>query len=67
MAVKSRVRRLGRSCRSGIYEVLLSLSLLPRAATDHNSDNTTALLKEWLTVMQQFYHYVEWRPMEQPT
>lgn len=46
---------------------LLSLSLLPRAATDHNSDNTTALLKEWLTVMQQFYHYVEWRPMEQPT
>lgn len=42
------------------------LSLL-RAATDHNSDNTTAVLKEWLTVMQRFYHYVEWRPMEQPT
>ncbi|KAI4816771.1 hypothetical protein KUCAC02_009082 [Chaenocephalus aceratus] len=37
------------------------------AATDHNVDNTTAILKEWLTVMQQFYHYVEWRPMEQPT
>uniref|UniRef100_A0A7N9B1H9 Cerebral endothelial cell adhesion molecule n=1 Tax=Mastacembelus armatus TaxID=205130 RepID=A0A7N9B1H9_9TELE len=37
------------------------------AATDHNSDNTTAILKEWLTVMQKFYHYVEWRPMDQPT
>uniref|UniRef100_G3PZE4 Cerebral endothelial cell adhesion molecule n=1 Tax=Gasterosteus aculeatus aculeatus TaxID=481459 RepID=G3PZE4_GASAC len=37
------------------------------AATDHNTDNTTAVLKEWLTVMQTFYHYVEWRPMEKPT
>ncbi|XP_029512995.2 procollagen galactosyltransferase 2-like [Oncorhynchus nerka] len=37
------------------------------AATDHNADNTTAVLKEWLTVMQKFYHYVEWRPMEHPT
>uniref|UniRef100_A0A8C6U8E6 Cerebral endothelial cell adhesion molecule n=1 Tax=Neogobius melanostomus TaxID=47308 RepID=A0A8C6U8E6_9GOBI len=37
------------------------------AATDHNSDNTTAILKEWLTVMQKYYHYVEWRPMDQPT
>ncbi|KAM4635771.1 procollagen galactosyltransferase 2 [Polymixia lowei] len=37
------------------------------AATDHNSDNSTAMLREWLTVMQKFYHYVEWRPMEQPT
>uniref|UniRef100_A0A3Q2T774 Cerebral endothelial cell adhesion molecule n=1 Tax=Fundulus heteroclitus TaxID=8078 RepID=A0A3Q2T774_FUNHE len=36
------------------------------AATDHNSDNTTAMLREWLTVMQTFYHYVEWRPMDQP-
>uniref|UniRef100_A0A8C6Q590 Cerebral endothelial cell adhesion molecule n=1 Tax=Nothobranchius furzeri TaxID=105023 RepID=A0A8C6Q590_NOTFU len=37
------------------------------AATDHNSDNTTAILKEWLTVMQKYYHYVEWRPMDKPT
>lgn len=44
-----------------------SLFFLLRAATDHNSDNTTAILKEWLTVMQKFYHYVEWRPMDQPT
>lgn len=38
-----------------------------RAATDHNSDNTTAILREWLTAMQSYYHYVEWRPMELPT
>uniref|UniRef100_A0A669EUI1 Cerebral endothelial cell adhesion molecule n=1 Tax=Oreochromis niloticus TaxID=8128 RepID=A0A669EUI1_ORENI len=37
------------------------------AATDHNIDNTTAILKEWLTVMQKYYHYVEWRPMDKPT
>uniref|UniRef100_A0A3P9M7U0 Cerebral endothelial cell adhesion molecule n=1 Tax=Oryzias latipes TaxID=8090 RepID=A0A3P9M7U0_ORYLA len=37
------------------------------AATDHNVDNTTAILREWLTVMQKYYHYVEWRPMDQPT
>ncbi|KAG7477300.1 hypothetical protein MATL_G00092830 [Megalops atlanticus] len=37
------------------------------AATDHNIDNTTAVLREWLTIMQKFYHYVEWRPMEKPT
>uniref|UniRef100_A0A8C4IIF6 Cerebral endothelial cell adhesion molecule n=1 Tax=Dicentrarchus labrax TaxID=13489 RepID=A0A8C4IIF6_DICLA len=43
------------------------LSVHLRAATDHNSDNTTAILKEWLTVMQKYYHYVEWRPMDQPT
>ncbi|MGH0157726.1 UNVERIFIED_CONTAM: hypothetical protein FKN15_046046 [Acipenser sinensis] len=37
------------------------------AATDHNIDNTTAVLREWLTVMQIYYHNVEWRPMDQPT
>uniref|UniRef100_A0A673MMB0 Probable inactive glycosyltransferase 25 family member 3 n=1 Tax=Sinocyclocheilus rhinocerous TaxID=307959 RepID=A0A673MMB0_9TELE len=37
------------------------------AATDHNIDNTTAILREWLTVMQTQYHYVEWRPLEKPT
>lgn len=41
--------------------------MLLRAATDHNADNTTAVLKEWLTYMQKYYHYVEWRPMDQPT
>ncbi|GAA6068387.1 procollagen galactosyltransferase 2, partial [Tachysurus ichikawai] len=36
------------------------------AATDHNLDNTTAMLKEWMNSAQRRYHYVEWRPMEQP-
>ncbi|MGH0174116.1 UNVERIFIED_CONTAM: hypothetical protein FKN15_066324 [Acipenser sinensis] len=36
------------------------------AATDHNIDNTTALLREWLRNVQELYHYVEWRPMEEP-
>ncbi|XP_051776506.1 procollagen galactosyltransferase 1-like [Erpetoichthys calabaricus] len=35
-------------------------------ATDHNVDNTTALLREWLINVQKFYHYVEWRPQEEP-
>uniref|UniRef100_A0A671MCZ5 procollagen galactosyltransferase n=1 Tax=Sinocyclocheilus anshuiensis TaxID=1608454 RepID=A0A671MCZ5_9TELE len=36
-------------------------------ATDHNSDNTTAILREWLVNVQNFYHYVEWRPQEEPS
>uniref|UniRef100_A0A671X565 Collagen beta(1-O)galactosyltransferase 2b n=1 Tax=Sparus aurata TaxID=8175 RepID=A0A671X565_SPAAU len=36
------------------------------AATDHNGDNTTAMLREWLKRAQHVYHYVEWRPMEEP-
>uniref|UniRef100_A0A3P9JUZ4 Collagen beta(1-O)galactosyltransferase 2 n=1 Tax=Oryzias latipes TaxID=8090 RepID=A0A3P9JUZ4_ORYLA len=36
------------------------------AATDHNVDNTTAMLREWLKKAQQVYHFVEWRPMEEP-
>uniref|UniRef100_A0A8D2J305 Uncharacterized protein n=1 Tax=Varanus komodoensis TaxID=61221 RepID=A0A8D2J305_VARKO len=35
-------------------------------ATDHNVDNTTAILKEWLKNVQKLYHYVEWRPMDNP-
>lgn len=33
-----------------------------RVATDHNVDNTTALLRDWLIQVQNDYHYVEWRP-----
>ncbi|XP_038614151.1 procollagen galactosyltransferase 2 [Tachyglossus aculeatus] len=36
------------------------------AATDHNLDNTTAILREWLKNVQKLYHYVEWRPMDEP-
>ncbi|OBS70483.1 hypothetical protein A6R68_00975 [Neotoma lepida] len=37
-----------------------------RAATDHNMDNTTEILREWLKNVQRQYHYVEWRPMDEP-
>ncbi|XP_059892784.1 procollagen galactosyltransferase 1 [Gadus macrocephalus] len=36
-------------------------------ATDHNEDNTTSILRDWLTTVQNLYHYVEWRPKEQPS
>ncbi|XP_006048714.2 procollagen galactosyltransferase 2 [Bubalus bubalis] len=36
------------------------------AATDHNVDNTTEILREWLKNVQKAYHYVEWRPMDEP-
>ncbi|CAI5776257.1 Hypothetical predicted protein [Podarcis lilfordi] len=35
-------------------------------ATDHNVDNTTEILREWLKNVQKLYHYVEWRPMGDP-
>ncbi|XP_069783798.1 procollagen galactosyltransferase 1-like [Narcine bancroftii] len=35
-------------------------------ATDHNVDNTTAVMREWLINVQSFYHSVEWRPMDEP-
>ncbi|XP_060710887.1 procollagen galactosyltransferase 1 isoform X1 [Hemiscyllium ocellatum] len=35
-------------------------------ATDHNVDNTTAILREWLVNVQGLYHSVEWRPMDEP-
>ncbi|XP_026770270.1 procollagen galactosyltransferase 1 [Pangasianodon hypophthalmus] len=36
-------------------------------ATDHNVDNTTAILREWLIKVQSLYHYVEWRPQQEPS
>ncbi|XP_068605952.1 procollagen galactosyltransferase 1, partial [Brachionichthys hirsutus] len=36
-------------------------------ATDHNKDNTTFLLRDWLVKVQKLYHYVEWRPKEEPS
>ncbi|XP_054976582.1 procollagen galactosyltransferase 2 isoform X2 [Sorex araneus] len=36
------------------------------AATDHNVDNTTEILREWLRGVQRAYHYVEWRPLAEP-
>ncbi|KAH0628959.1 hypothetical protein JD844_010627 [Phrynosoma platyrhinos] len=60
---------MGRRRCLGLLWLLLLLLLLRVAvavATDHNVDNTTAVLREWLTNVQSMYHSVEWRPMEQP-
>lgn len=46
-----------------LFDVSLCLS---RVATDHNADNTTAVLREWLVNVQSMYHSVEWRPKEEP-
>uniref|UniRef100_A0A8C4NGT3 Glycosyl transferase family 25 domain-containing protein n=1 Tax=Eptatretus burgeri TaxID=7764 RepID=A0A8C4NGT3_EPTBU len=35
-------------------------------ASDHNLDNTSSVLLEWLVKVQHEYHYIEWRPMEEP-
>lgn len=44
----------------------LDLLHINRVATDHNQDNTTAILRDWLVKVQNLYHYVEWRPKEEP-
>uniref|UniRef100_A0A8D3EAY5 procollagen galactosyltransferase n=1 Tax=Scophthalmus maximus TaxID=52904 RepID=A0A8D3EAY5_SCOMX len=36
-------------------------------ATDHNEDNTTVILRDWLVKVQNLYHNVEWRPKEVPS
>lgn len=46
--------------------VLIINVLAHRVATDHNEDNTTDILRDWLVNMQNLYHYVEWRPKEEP-
>jgi len=38
----------------------------PRCATDHNSDNTTAMLREWLGAVGKDYHSVAWKEQEEP-
>ncbi|XP_032653782.1 inactive glycosyltransferase 25 family member 3 isoform X1 [Chelonoidis abingdonii] len=36
-------------------------------ATDHNIDNTTEILWEWLTAMEKHYRYIEWKSVEEPS
>nr|XP_060613147.1 probable inactive glycosyltransferase 25 family member 3 [Anolis sagrei ordinatus] len=36
-------------------------------ATDHNVDNTTEILREWLTAMESHYRYIEWKAVEEPS
>lgn len=41
-------------------------SFYPRCATDHNSDNTTAMLQEWLWAVGKDYHSVVLKVQEEP-
>ncbi|NXT58657.1 GT253 glycosyltransferase, partial [Pluvianellus socialis] len=36
-------------------------------ATDHNLDNTTAMLREWLGAVGKDYHSVAWKVQEEPS
>uniref|UniRef100_H3D9C5 procollagen galactosyltransferase n=1 Tax=Tetraodon nigroviridis TaxID=99883 RepID=H3D9C5_TETNG len=61
-------------CRNSEHSLPLFLGAIERlsypktalrfvwVATDHNKDNTTAILRSWLIQVQNDYHYVEWRP-----
>uniref|UniRef100_A0A8C5GI45 procollagen galactosyltransferase n=1 Tax=Gouania willdenowi TaxID=441366 RepID=A0A8C5GI45_GOUWI len=63
-------------CRNSAHSLPLFLGAIERlnypkerialwVATDHNVDNTTAILRDWLIQVQNDYHYVEWRPEEE--
>ncbi|XP_076004252.1 procollagen galactosyltransferase 1 [Genypterus blacodes] len=65
-------------CRNSAHSLPLFLGTIERlkypkerialwVATDHNTDNTTAILREWLIKVQNYYHYVEWRPQDEPS
>uniref|UniRef100_A0A671WLD0 procollagen galactosyltransferase n=1 Tax=Sparus aurata TaxID=8175 RepID=A0A671WLD0_SPAAU len=60
-------------CRNSAHSLPLFLGTVERldypkdrialwVATDHNIDNTSAILRDWLIKVQNDYHYVEWRP-----
>ncbi|NP_001088623.1 procollagen galactosyltransferase 1-B precursor [Xenopus laevis] len=65
---------LARNSEGSLPEVLGALDRLhyPKerislwVATDHNFDNTSQILREWLINVQNQYHHVEWRPQEHP-
>uniref|UniRef100_A0A8P4FZS8 procollagen galactosyltransferase n=1 Tax=Dicentrarchus labrax TaxID=13489 RepID=A0A8P4FZS8_DICLA len=65
-------------CRNSAHSLPLFLGTIEKlaypkdrialwVATDHNVDNTTAILREWLIKVQNYYHYVEWRPDDEPS
>ncbi|XP_038163301.1 procollagen galactosyltransferase 1-like [Cyprinodon tularosa] len=65
-------------CRNSAHSLPLFLGAIERlnypkerlalwVATDHNIDNTTAILRDWLIQVQNYYHYVEWRPEDEPS
>ncbi|XP_073509932.1 procollagen galactosyltransferase 1 [Phyllobates terribilis] len=65
---------LARNTESSLPDVLGAVDRLhyPKerlslwVATDHNLDNTSSILREWLINCQNQYHHVEWRPQDHP-
>ncbi|KAG7265107.1 hypothetical protein CRUP_020064, partial [Coryphaenoides rupestris] len=62
-------------CRNSEHSLPLFLGTVERlnypknrlalwVGTDHNIDNTSALLEDWLAQVQSNYHYVEWSHQE---
>lgn len=49
-----------------LFLTIFIFGYIDRVATDHNEDNTTTILRDWLVKVQNLYHYVEWRPKEEP-
>lgn len=45
---------------------LIIYILAHRVTTDHNEDKTTTILSDWLVKVQNLYHYVAWRPKDEP-
>uniref|UniRef100_A0A8C5RT61 Cerebral endothelial cell adhesion molecule n=1 Tax=Laticauda laticaudata TaxID=8630 RepID=A0A8C5RT61_LATLA len=39
---------------------------LPRCTTDHNVDNTTRMLQEWLSAVENRYRSIVWKSVEEP-
>ncbi|KAM6972558.1 procollagen galactosyltransferase 1 [Aplochiton taeniatus] len=69
---------IGLVCRNSAHSLPAFLGAIERlnypkdrialwVATDQNVDNTTSLLEEWLSNVQDLYHYVEWTPQEKPS
>lgn len=58
----------GQGCLRGLWGLCphSSSSCVPRCATDHNVDNTTEMLQEWLAAVGNDYAAVVWRPEGEP-
>uniref|UniRef100_A0A8C6YJ80 Cerebral endothelial cell adhesion molecule n=1 Tax=Naja naja TaxID=35670 RepID=A0A8C6YJ80_NAJNA len=48
------------------HNLFCPLPPLPRCATDHNIDNTTQMLQEWLGAVENHYRSIVWKSVEEP-
>lgn len=55
-------------CSTQLFPIALRTGILfcaHRCATDHNMDNTTGMLQEWLAAVGSDYATVVWKPEEE--